>query len=292
MPATVSVAGQTFEWWSRAEWGARKTNLASLGDNPPNRPRAYVHHTGGAPTKPGYRPQSTFSFDAEAAHMRNVQAYCIDAKGYTDIDYGCMVYGSGRILEGRGFNVRPAATLSENDESEAFCLAGDFEHYEPTNQQLAVLPLVIAWAATNHHLTRNPQVLGHYENPDHPNATSCPGRNIKKHLDALRIKVRDAINWTPPPVNVVVPALPGGPMAYRKRFVGYHNVFLVDGCIVNVSSETNDSLGAANPSPPLLTGPWHKQEARTYGLATGLWDEEADQPIVDGEHWVQSGEPI
>lgn len=191
MPTLVVLPAGSFELYERHEWKARPTNLAALGDNGDLEPRVYLHHEGGA-RRVGY----TTTVEQEKAVMRAIQAHAIDTKGYTDIDYGVVVFPSGRAYVGRGFQVRPAATLDENEDSEAVCIAGHYDLESPTAASLQTAALVIAMGVRDGELALTPDVRGHRESVDHPGATSCPGRNV--NMDAFRARVADVLRKQTP----------------------------------------------------------------------------------------------
>lgn len=188
----ITVAGEALDLCFRSGWGARSVDLqAKIGNNGPPEPRGYLHHEGGS-----LRVGKVLTVDQEKAVMRALEQWAIDGKGYTTIDYGWVVMPSGRCYEGRGFRVRPAATLDENNESETVCLAGNYDKERPTSAALNSAALLFRMAVDDGELGRNPGIRGHRESVDHPGATSCPGVNVD--MDAFRALVTHKLAWAPP----------------------------------------------------------------------------------------------
>lgn len=74
----------------------------------------YVHYTGMHADRDG----------DPAARWRGVQAYHRDTLGWNDIGYNFGFARAGQVLEGRGWQVWPAATLGHNHHSVAFVFLG------------------------------------------------------------------------------------------------------------------------------------------------------------------------
>ena len=159
---------------TRAEWGARPpkyVNDISLSDG------IFVHYTV-TPTAP------------EAQIVRNVQAYHMDTKGWSDIAYSFLVGQSGGIYEGRGWGRAGGHTQGYNSTSHAVCWIGNEE--TPTDAALESINAVI-----EEHNRRYGRgfVLPHRA----VNSTSCPGDKLAAWLDAGRPLVMGETAATPEP---------------------------------------------------------------------------------------------
>lgn len=197
---------------SRAEWGSRATKVPVAADP---EPEVYVHHVAG---------RTPTGADDEAKHMRELQVYAIEVKGYIDMDYNVLIGTSGRAYEGRGYFGRSAATKDRNEASRAICLMGNLDLREPTAAQLETLPLVIADMVAKGSLTRDVVIRGHFENPAHPNATICPGRFMIPHLPAVRSRVAELLQ---PPTPTPQPPTEDTDMPPELiRFLGFWNEVL------------------------------------------------------------------
>lgn len=138
----------------RATWGAASPRSVSrcawTGRT------LWVHHSTGA------APQVTIA--AERAWMRATQSFHQGpSRGWSDFGYGYAIAPTGRIYEGRGYQVWAAHCPGHNDEP-SVCLMGDYSTTAPTDAQRAAV-----WALADH--LGMPQLAGHREGY----ATSCPG---------------------------------------------------------------------------------------------------------------------
>jgi hypothetical protein len=109
--------------------------------------------------------------------------------------------GTTTIGEARG-QWTPAATLDRNRQSKAVCLFGWFAPPDPAvdwtrtaarrpfPNELEAIACAIVWMIEQGWVTRTPTILGHRDNPAHPNATACPGDYLWRQLPAIREHVR------------------------------------------------------------------------------------------------------
>lgn len=108
------VTGETFRFWSRADWGAAppraKHPMSSTRDG------IFVHHT---VTGPGNVP----------ATLRGIQSYHQHGRGWLDIGYSFCVglegEWDGDIFEARGWWVQGGHTENRNSTSHAISLVGN-----------------------------------------------------------------------------------------------------------------------------------------------------------------------
>ena len=200
-----SVEQRAPEWirFLRAdEWGRKLTH--AMSPERLNDPETYVHHTAGNPHA---------NWDAVAA-MRQLQDFS-HKKGYATVAYDVVNHhsndGTVTIMEGRGA-ARSAATKDRNEEGEAICLMGYFQpghslSAQPTQRELEGLAWGIAWMMEQGWSSPTTQILGHRDNPRHPNATSCPGDFLYGRLPEVRAMVEAIVTPPPPPP---IPTLPSG----------------------------------------------------------------------------------
>lgn len=99
---------------TRAQWGAR-----------PPRARPALNGTGGTGHWEGPH-MGTFTHASCPAKVRGIQAFHMDARGWSDIAYNAVVCPHGYVFEGRGQGVRSAAngTNVGNDADYAVCYLG------------------------------------------------------------------------------------------------------------------------------------------------------------------------
>lgn len=168
---------------SRAEWGAEPPNHDAPNEfgvtDDPTDPAWYtyaksldqvyntvaIHHT------------AALLFSNET--MRDVQKLHMERNGWADVGYHYAIDRNGIVYEGRDVHVRGASVAGHNTGTLGVVLMGDFEFDQPLEVQLTCAQALINWLASEYPLTH---LAGHGEfNPE----TSCPGTNLKTHLDAL-----------------------------------------------------------------------------------------------------------
>ena len=170
---------------TRAEWGARDTVRTQLIGS---LPELVVHHVAG---------RHPVDVADEHRHMRELQAYAINTKGYQDIDYNLIVGPSGTIYEARGIWARSAATLDRNGVSRSICAMGNYETRVPTPEMLAGIVTAGTLLVNTGAVTAGVHVYGHRDNPAHPGATACPGRNLYTHINELWGQIAHVTNPQP-----------------------------------------------------------------------------------------------
>lgn len=95
--------------FTRAEWGARPPKSTPTYVSPSKRLYFVLHHSGGPVTQT----------------VRAIQDWCMDGRGFNDIDYNFLVRGdSGEIYEGRGWNIQGAHTVGYNVSGVGVCVIG------------------------------------------------------------------------------------------------------------------------------------------------------------------------
>lgn len=213
----MSIAPSYIRFLTAAQWG--RVLIHSMSPERLNDPETYVHHTAGNPAR---------NRTAEYA-MRDLQALS-HRKGYATVAYDVVVHravsGVVTVMEGRGA-ARSAATLDRNEEGEAICLMGYFHpghslSEQPTDRDLDGIAWGIAWMMEQGWSATDTRILGHRDNPAHPNATSCPGDYLYAKLPEIRRRVAQITAPTPPP-----PPIEGGHSVFQKmiRLDGQAAVF-------------------------------------------------------------------
>lgn len=160
----------------------------------------YVHHSaGGVP------------FDAfQAFRALDDNAH---AKGYSAVDYDVLVHRNpttGLITVGGGREGwLSAATLDRNEQGEAVCLLGYFHpghalSRPPHPDEVEGVAQAITWGIEMGWISPATVILGHRDNPSHPNATACPGDYLYAELPTIRRRVAEILaapTPLPPPSN-------------------------------------------------------------------------------------------
>lgn len=213
-----------------------------------NDPETYVHHTAGNP----YR-----SWDGPRA-MQELQRQA-HAQGHATVAYDVVVHRSAAgiisVMEGRGA-ARSAATLDRNEEGEAVCIMGYFHpgsslSQRPTDADLEGIAWGIAWGIDNGWSSRDTQILGHRDNPRHPNATACPGDHLYVRLPDIRFLISLIMNATPVP-----------PEEDDMRPTCFHEDTRLNGVFANVGGRWIPWLGSRPADIPYFKGdhPWTREQ--------------------------------
>lgn len=142
---------------TRAQWGAR----APRAQPPEDFTGATAHWEG--------PHMGTFPHASCPAKVRGIQAFHMDARGWSDIAYNAVVCPHGYVFEGRGQGVRSAAngTNVGNDADGAVCyLGGEGDPFTPEG--------AAAMADALHWLSPGGQRHAHRD----WKPTTCPGDTI------------------------------------------------------------------------------------------------------------------
>ncbi|MCD6056578.1 MAG: peptidoglycan-recognition protein SC2-like [Thermomicrobiales bacterium] len=139
--------------------------------------------------------------------FRNLNTYAQKTKGYSALDYDVLVHYNRQtdvltIAEGRG-KYMSAATKDRNEQGEAVCICGNYDLREPLAIEVEGVALGVVYGIKNGWILPTAKILGHRDNPAHPNATSCPGANMYSKLPVVRARVITLLN---------PPAAPIGPL--------------------------------------------------------------------------------
>ena len=155
----------------------------------------YVHHSAGPVP------------DDAVAAFRQLNEYAITSKGYSALDYDVLVHRNpttGVVTIGGGREgYMSAATLDRNEQGEAVCLLGYFHpghvlSRRPHPDELEGVARAIVWAMSFAWIDPKSVILGHRDNPAHPNATACPGDYLYAELPTIRARVAELLNPPPP----------------------------------------------------------------------------------------------
>ena len=138
----------------RSAWGAQAPRSVSKVSWAGKR-TLWVHHS--ETQAPANDPGS------ERAVVRSIQNYHRNTQGWADIGYAYLVAPSGRIYEGRGFEVWGSHCPGHNGEP-SVCLIGSYQNTPPTRAQVAAVWALADWLGCT-------SLAGHREGY----TTSCPG---------------------------------------------------------------------------------------------------------------------
>jgi hypothetical protein len=119
----------------------------------------------------------------EKAHMRFLEEIAI-GRGFDGVSYTDVVFPSGRVYVGRGFQKVGAHTYGRNSVSYGIVVVGNFETEKPTGRALKGVAFTIRKGKRWHRISKTVKIDGHYRAPGA--STACPGRNLKAELDTIR----------------------------------------------------------------------------------------------------------
>lgn len=142
----------------------------------------FIHHT--ADTGPVGGRYATLA--QEMAYLRRIEAFHVNTRGYKAIGYNYMIMPSGRVYEGRGFEVVGAHTLDPKDADKdkvyvenrdvGVVFAGNFEVQQPTTRSIVALSLLKA------RLRLKGVKLDKMYSHSASFGTSCCGKNLRAKL--------------------------------------------------------------------------------------------------------------
>lgn len=164
--------------YSRRTWEAKPPRATPTRVPRYLRKGFFIHHTVTVPTGQG--------LDAERAHMRYLQEIAF-SRGFADISYNFVVFPSGNVYRGRGWEFLGAHNDGENEETIGIVLVGNFELSNPTKPALDSAARLIKRGRRI--LAVKPRkffVKGHRDT----DATACPGKYLYAQLDYIRRESR------------------------------------------------------------------------------------------------------
>ena len=118
------------------------------------------------------------SFEAEAAHMREIQRWHLE-RGWATVGYHFVVSPTGRIFRGRPVDRLGAHVLGHNVGTIGISLMGHFELERPSPAALASLTHVRARLVPGGSRAR---LLGHRDHRGHE-TSACPGRHLAPYVE-------------------------------------------------------------------------------------------------------------
>ena len=132
-----------------------------------------VHHTADNGPKKNTRYR-------EAEHLRAMQYFHQNVRGWSDIAYNYLIMPSGRVYEGRGFGVRPAGAATDtqewNTDSIHVSFVGTYETKEPSEKAVA------SYHALRKRLRAQGAKFDNTVGHGDLMPTSCPGKGVRRAL--------------------------------------------------------------------------------------------------------------
>jgi len=133
--------------------------------------------------------------------VQAIQRYHMETQGWDDIGYHYLIGPDGSVWAGRGPLTigahcggnppKGVRRVFGNTGSLGICLIGDFDHEEPTLDQIASLTALVVWLQGEHNIPKH-AIFGHCEAWSRPPKT-CPGRNL--FLEILGGERWNRIKW-------------------------------------------------------------------------------------------------
>lgn len=156
----------------RRVWGARTPRNTPTRDTWSDGVTIVVHHTAGV------APRNQLGEEMEMRAIQRMHQY---GRGWNDIGYNYCIAPSGRVYEGRGYEVVGAHTADHNTGTIGISFMGNYDVNRPTVRSLAAYVLLVRRLKRKG--ARVGRVTGHCFMPDQ--STACPGRHLIK---ALRLR--------------------------------------------------------------------------------------------------------
>ena len=157
----------------REQWGARhgKGPVTTL-------PKALVvlHHA----ESPHIPCGVTQKREREA--VLGIESYHVNTKGWAGIGYNFLVFQSGRIYEGRGWDRAGAHTHGHNSKSVGICLVINSDTTPPSDAVIEAVRNLIATGVRLGKIETMYELRGHRDY----GPTQCPGRNVYGMLGSFR----------------------------------------------------------------------------------------------------------
>lgn len=140
----------------RSGWNARQPKNGPTYVSPSKREYFVVHHSGAPATQT----------------VRAIQDWCMDGRGFSDIDYNHLVRATdGTIYEGRGWDVVGAHTTNFNTSGVGICVIGNNEISDAAKRSVRWL-----YEQYNARCGKTLKVRGHRQLAT--TGTTCPGDTI------------------------------------------------------------------------------------------------------------------
>ncbi|MEM9108585.1 MAG: peptidoglycan recognition family protein [Planctomycetota bacterium] len=172
-PSAVSVPGGGIAAIGRSSW-TRTGPVRSKVNAMNGISKLTIHHDG---MDPSYLTNKS----AVGERIEQIRKYHVGENRWGDIGYHYIVDRSGRVWEGRPIQYQGAHVRNNNEHNIGILVLGNFDRQSPSNAQLKSL-FNTTDALTQHHRIKTNLVRSHQE----INKTACPGKNLQKHMNALR----------------------------------------------------------------------------------------------------------
>lgn len=162
----------TFEYFSRKEWDAKYGRGASTSGA---KPLVIIHHA----LEPDISLDAALRVEMEA--VKGIERFHVESNGWSGIAYNWLVFQSGNIFEGRGWNRVGAHTEGQNSKSVGICFVVNGDAHGLDVRAWNAARRVIDEGVQRGTIATDYAIKGH-----HDYATkSCPGAFIYPHLSSV-----------------------------------------------------------------------------------------------------------
>lgn len=180
-PAPVEAPADAYDLIPRTKWTSAGVGRPKNANPMNGITRITVHHDGmGAFTSTALADASRRLTAIRTSHMaRRSRA----GEPWADIGYHYIIDPGGRVWEGRPVRYQGAHVEDQNEHNLGIMCLGNFELQSPSSATLATLD---AFVLAQMRLYRVPlaRVFTHRE----IGPTECPGRNLQRHMVAVRAR--------------------------------------------------------------------------------------------------------
>lgn len=158
---------------SRLEWGAKHGTGHS---KPGPKPYVVLHHSKDPDVECG------IGLDREKSWVRSVERHHAVTNGWSGIGYNFVVFQSGHIYEGRGWDRVGAHAKGRNSTSVGICLFIDGDERTPTPAAIEAIRDLIQLGIDTGRIDPDYEIVGHRD----VWATDCPGDVVHAMLAEFR----------------------------------------------------------------------------------------------------------
>lgn len=160
-------------FFSRLEW---KAAYGSGASKPGLKPTVVIHHSKNPDIRAGVPHQE------EAEMVRAVEKNHATINGWSGIAYNFVVFQSGHVYEGRGWDRVGAHAKGRNSTSVGICLFIDGDEHTPTRAAVKAIQELIQEGIATGRIAQDYQIVGHRD----VWATDCPGNVVYQLLQHFR----------------------------------------------------------------------------------------------------------
>lgn len=159
---------------SRATWGARFGRGHLMADSSP-KTLVVIHHAASPHVDCGVGQAR------EMEIIRDIERFHVEKNGWVGIAYSFLVFQSGNVYEGRGWNRVGAHTQGRNSSAYGVCLVINGERHTPTEAALEAVRDLIQSGIHEHFIAPEYRIGSHRQFK----ATDCPGALVMRELPKI-----------------------------------------------------------------------------------------------------------